>query len=361
GTGKIHNGTVSRGDDVALLKRDGTSIDYRIVKIFSFEGLGKVEVQEAHAGDIVSLAGMEKIDVGETVADRENPIPLPLINIDEPTMAMTFIANDSPFLGKEGKYVTSTNLWERLFKEKESNVSIIIEKTELAEAFTVKARGELQLAILIENMRREGYEFQVSRPKVIFRELNGQKTEPVELAVIDVAEEYAGTVIEKLGIRKGEMVNMVQGTDGYTRLEFTVPSRGLIGFRNEFLTDTRGTGTLNHSFYEYEFYKGDIPSRPCGVMVQQEKGVATGYALDALQDRGELFVKPGTGVYGGMIVGAHNRITDLDVNICRTKKLTNVRASGSDTAIKLTPVTAFPGFSSVGRPLKLGKEIFFCP
>ena len=341
GTGKIYNGKVSRGDEVVLLKRDGERLLYRIAKIFSFEGLKKIEVKEAGAGDIVSLAGMEKIDVGETVADRNNPDPLPLIDIDEPTLAMTFLANNSPFLGKEGEFVTSTTVWERLLKEKESNVSIIIEKAEGSEAFTVKGRGELQLAILIENMRREGYEFQVSRPEVIYRELNGQKTEPVELAVIDVDDEYVGVAIEKLGIRKGEMLNMIQGSDGYTRLEFKVPSRGLIGFRNEFLTDTRGTGILNHSFYEYEYFKGEIPARSRGVLVQQEKGVSTPYALDSLQDRGELFIKPGTDVYCGMIVGAYNRENDLDVNVCKSKKMTNIRASGSDEAVKLAPSRDF--------------------
>jgi len=336
GTGKIHNGTVAIGDDVMLLKRNGDRIPYRIAKVFSYEGLKKVETQRALAGDIVSLAGMELIDVGETVADREKPEPLPLISIDEPTLSMTFMSNNSPFLGKEGSHVTSTKLWERLERETQTNISLVIEKTEMAEAFSVKGRGELQLAILIENMRREGFEFQVSRPEVIFRELNGKRTEPVELAMIDVADEYVGVVIEKLGIRKGEMINMVPGTDGYTRLEFKVPARGLIGFRNEFLTETRGTGILNHSFYEYEYHKGDIPSRNRGVLVQMESGTSVAYALNTLQDRGELFIGPGVHVYEGMIVGENNREGDMLVNVCRTKKLSNVRASGSDDAVRLT-------------------------
>ncbi|MFW5860767.1 MAG: translational GTPase TypA [Spirochaetota bacterium] len=336
GTGKIHNGTVAIGDDVMLLKRNGERVPYRIAKVFTYEGLKKVETQRALAGDIVSLAGMELIDVGETVADREKPEPLPLISIDEPTLSMTFMSNNSPFLGKEGSHVTSTKLWERLERETQTNISLVIEKTEMAEAFSVKGRGELQLAILIENMRREGFEFQVSRPEVIFRELNGKRTEPVELAMIDVADEYVGVVIEKLGIRKGEMINMIPGTDGYTRLEFKVPARGLIGFRNEFLTETRGTGILNHSFYEYEYHKGEIPSRNRGVLVQMETGTSVAYALNTLQERGELFIGPGVHVYEGMIVGENNREGDMLVNVCRTKKLSNVRASGSDDAVRLT-------------------------
>jgi len=300
GTGKIHNGEVNFGDEVILLKRDGEKVVSRISKIYVYEGLNKVEVKNAGAGDIVSLAGMEHIDIGETVADREFPEPLPLIDIDEPTLAMTFLPNDSPFLGKEGKFVSSRHIWERLEKELQTNVSLVIERSSTAESFTVKGRGELQLSILIENMRREGYEFQVSKPEVIFRELDGKKTEPIELAVIDVADEFVGVVIEKLGIRKGEMVDMVQGTDGYTRLEFKVPARGLIGFRNEFMTETRGTGVINHTFYEYEFHKGDVPTRQRGVLVAMENGKALGYALDGLQDRGMMFIKPQTEVYAGM-------------------------------------------------------------
>ncbi len=341
GTGKIHNGSVAAGDDIMLLKRDGSQAPYRISKVFTYQGLKKVETSRAFAGDIVSIAGVENIDVGETVADREHPEPLPLIAIDEPTLSMTFMSNNSPFLGKEGAHVTSTKLWERLQRETQTNISLVIEKTDMAEAFTVKGRGELQLAILIENMRREGFEFQVSRPEVIFRELNGKKTEPVELAIIDVADEFVGVVIEKLGIRKGEMINMIPGNDGFTRLEFKVPARGLIGFRNEFLTETRGTGILNHSFYEYEYYKGEIPSRNRGVLVQMEAGTSVAYALNTLQDRGELFIGPGVAVYEGMVVGEHNREGDLLVNVCRTKKLTNIRAAGSDDAVRLTPPKDF--------------------
>jgi len=341
GTGKISNGKVALGDEIVLLKRDGERLLYRITKIYSYQGLSKIEVKQAFAGDIVTLAGMEHIDVGETVADKENPVPLPLIEIDEPTLAMTFMVNDSPLAGTEGKYITSRNIWDRLQKELQTNVSLIVERTESAEAFIVKGRGELQLAILIENMRREGYELQVSKPEVIYRELDGHKTEPFELAVIDVADEFVGTVIERMGLRKGEMLNMVQGTDGYTRLEFKIPARGLIGFQNEFLTETRGTGIINHSFYEYEYYKGDIPGRNKGVLIALEAGKAFAYALDSFQARGKMFIDPGTTVYAGMIVGEHSKDTDLIINVCKNKKLTNVRASGSDDAIKLAPPIKF--------------------
>ncbi len=341
GKGKIFNGKVKIGDEVVLLKRGGERMLYRITKVFVYEGLAKTEVDEAYAGDIVSLAGVGNIDVGETVADRNHPEPLPLIRIDEPTIAMSFMVNNSPFSGREGQYVTSRNLWDRLYKEVQTNISIVLEKTESTDTFTVKGRGELQIAILIENMRREGYEFQVSKPKVIYRELNGKRTEPIEHAIIDVADDYAGVVIELFGKRKGEMINMVQGTDGYTRIEFKVPARGLMGFRNEFLTNTRGTGILNHSFYEYEFYKGDIEGRDRGVLIALEIGVSVAFPLNNLQDRGQLFIGPGVEVYGGMIVGSHNRGNDIVVNVCKGKKLTNMRASGADEAIKLTPPRIF--------------------
>lgn len=341
GTGKIYNGTVKQGDEVVLLKRDGERLLYRISKVFVYEGMKKTEVKEAGAGEIVTLAGMEMVDVGETVADRTNPVPLPVIDIDEPTLAMTFRVNDSPFAGKEGKWITSRNIWDRLQKELQTNVSIRVEQTETADAFVVKGRGELQLSILIENMRREGFELQVSKPEVIFKEIDGRKAEPIELVVIDVADDYVGVVIEKLGIRKGEMINMVQGTDGYTRLEFKVPSRGLVGFRNEFMTETRGTGILNHSFYEYEFYKGEMPGRTRGVLIALENGTSVAYGLDALQDRGTIFIDSGIEVYAGMIIGEHSRENDLVVNACKGKKLTNMRASGSDDAVRLIPPRKF--------------------
>ncbi|MCK4653928.1 MAG: translational GTPase TypA [Candidatus Cloacimonetes bacterium] len=341
GTGKITNGTVNQGEEVILLKRDGERLLYRITKIFQYEGLQKQEIKKAFAGDIVSLAGMERVDVGETAACKENPKPLPIIEIDAPTLSMTFRVNDSPFAGKEGKYVTSRNIWDRLQKELQTNVSIVVEPTENKDEFIVKGRGELQLSILIENMRREDFEFQVSKPKVIYRQLEGKRTEPIELAVIDVADEFVGTVIEMLGIRKGEMLNMTQGNDGYTRLEYKVPARGLIGFRNEFLTTTRGTGIINHSFYEYEYYKGDLDKKSRGVLIAMGNGTATGYSLFNFQARGILFIDPNVEVYAGMIVGEHTRENDLVLNVVKGKKLTNVRAAGSDDAIKLAPSRQF--------------------
>jgi len=335
GTGKIHNGQISSGDTVTLIKRSGEHVPFRISKLFSYEGMKRTEIKKAYAGDIISIAGIEGIDIGETVADKDIPSALPFIDIDEPTLAMTFMQNDSPFMGQEGKYVTSRHLWERLMREIQSNVSIRVERSETGDEFIVKGRGELQMSILIENMRREGYEFQVSKPEVIFKEVDGVKCEPIELAMIDVADDFVGVVIEKLGVRKGEMINMKQGGDGYTRLEFKVPSRGLIGFRNEFLTDTRGTGILNHIFYDYEPHRGFIPARNKGVLIAMEKGTSVAFALDNLQERGELFIGAGVDVYEGMIVGENSREGDLVVNVCKTKKLTNMRAAGSDDAVRL--------------------------
>ena len=341
GTGRIYNGKVEKNGDITLIKRDGEMVNAKVTRIYGYDGLKKVEMEEASAGDIVTVAGIEKIDIGETVADRNNPKPLPLIDIDEPTLAMTFVVNDSPFAGKDGKFVTSRNILERLQKEVNHNVSMRLEMTDSPDAFIVKGRGELQLSILLENMRREGYEVAVSKPEVIYKEKNGQKMEPIELAIIDVADEFVGVVIEKLGLRKGEMINMVQGTDGYTRLEFKVPSRGLIGFRNEFLTETRGTGILNHSFFEYEPFKGEVTGRRRGVLIAMESGTSLGYSLNNLQPRGILFIGPGVEVYEGMIVGEHSRENDLVVNVCKGKKLTNMRAAGSDDAVKLAPPKEF--------------------
>ena len=341
GTGRIYNGKLTRNQEITLIKRNGDLVNGKVSRIYGYEGLKKVEMEEAFAGDIITIAGIDKIDIGETVTDKENPKALPLIDIDEPTLAMTFMVNDSPFAGKDGKYVTSRNLLERLTKEVNHNVSMRLEMTDSPDAFIVKGRGELQLSILLENMRREGYEVAVSKPEVIYKEENGMKMEPVELAIIDVADEFVGVVIEKLGLRKGEMVNMVQGSDGYTRLEFKVPSRGLIGFSNEFLTETRGTGILNHSFFEYEPYKGDVTGRRRGVLIAMEAGTSIGYSLNNLQPRGILFIEPGVEVYEGMIVGEHSRENDLVVNVCKGKKLTNMRAAGSDDALKLAPPKVF--------------------
>ncbi len=333
--GLLCNGTVKKNQDVILIKRDGSHVKGKVSIIYGYEGLKKVEVLEASAGDIISIAGLPTIDIGETIADINEPKALPLIDIDEPTLAMTFMVNDSPFVGKDGKFVTSRNIWDRLQKELQGNVSLRVEATDKADAFIVKGRGELQLSILLENMRREGFEIAVSRPRVIFKEIDGEKYEPIELAVIDVNEEFSGTVIEKLGKRKGELVAMHPGADGYTRLEFKIPARGLIGFRSEFMTDTKGSGILNHSFYDFEIYKGDIPARNKGVLISLETGKTIAYAMGGLQDRGILFLEPGVDVYAGMIVGEHNRENDLIVNVCKAKKLTNMRASGSDDAIKL--------------------------
>lgn len=335
GVGRIANGTIRRNQDIMLIKRDGKMVKGKVSVLYGYEGLKRVEIQEAFAGDIISVAGMENIDIGETMADINNPVALPVIDIDEPTLAMTFMVNDSPFAGKEGKFVTSRNIWDRLQKELQTNVSMRVEATETPDAFVVKGRGELQLSILLENMRREGFEIQVSKPRVLIKDIDGVKHEPIELAMVDVDEAFTGIVIEKMGIRKGEMVAMTPGNDGYTRLEFKVPARGLIGFRNEFLTDTKGSGILNHSFYDYEVYKGEIPTRPKGVLISLEMGKTIAYALGGLQDRGIMFLDPGVDVYEGMIVGEHNRENDLVVNVCKTKKLTNMRASGSDDAVKL--------------------------
>ena len=324
-----------------MIKRDGGLVNYKVTRIFGYEGLKKAEVETAVCGDIITIAGLDKIDIGETVAERENPKALPVIDIDEPTLAMTFSVNNSPFAGKDGKYVTSRNLVERLEKELQHNVSMRVEPTDSPDSYIVKGRGELQLSILLENMRREGYEVQVSKPEVIMRTVDGVKEEPIELAIIDVADEFVGVVIEKIGIRKGEMINMIQGTDGYTRLEFKVPARGLIGFRNEFLTETRGTGILNHSFYDYGEYKGELTTRRRGVLISMDAGTSVGYSLNNLQPRGILFIAPGVDVYEGMIVGEHSRENDLVVNVCKGKKLTNTRAAGSDDALKLAPPKEF--------------------
>ncbi len=335
-TGKIFNGHVDAGETVALIKRDGSVKRGRISKLLGYEGLKQVEVDEASAGDIVTIAGFDEVGIGETFAAADQPQALPYVSIDEPTLSMNFIVNSSPFAGREGKFVTSRNIRERLTKELRTNVSLRVEDTDNTDTFKVSGRGELHLSILIENMRREGFELAVSKPEVIFREIEGERCEPMEYLVIDVPEEYQGTVIEKLGTRKAEMVSM-QPMDGVTRLEFVVPARGLIGFRTEFLTDTRGTGVMTHTFHDYAPYKGPIPGRKNGVLIALEAGESVGYSLFGMQDRGILFIGPGVEVYEGMVIGQHAKENDLVVNVCKGKKLTNVRASGSDEAIRLTP------------------------
>jgi GTP-binding protein len=335
-TGKIFNGKISAGETVALVKRNGEIKRGRISKLLGYEGLQQTEISEAVTGDIVTVAGFDEVGIGETIADAENPTPLPYVSIDEPTISMNFIVNNAPFAGREGKLVTSRNIRERLDRELRTNVSLRIEDTDNPDTFLVSGRGELHLSILIETMRREGFEMAVSKPEVILRHIDGQKQEPIEYLVVDVPAEHQGTIIEKMGPRKGEMVAMHQLGE-VIRLEFLVPARGLIGLRGEVLTETRGTGILTHTFHGYAPYKGDIPGRKNGVLIAMEQGETTAYSLDTLQPRGVLFVAPGTEVYGGMIIGQHAKDNDLDVNPCRGKKLSNVRASGSDDAIKLTP------------------------
>lgn len=334
---RVFNGTLKTGDEVNISKRDGSLQKTRITKLFSFNGLKRVDIEQTEIGDIVAVAGVEGITIGETITGIENPAPLPLIIIDEPTIAMQFMVNNSPMAGREGQYVTSRNLRERLDKELLTNVSIRVEETDSPDSFKVLGRGELQLAILIEMMRREGFELMVGRPEIVTRVVEGKTMEPVEYLTIDIPENFVGTVIERLGPRKGEMAKMHNHGSGRVRLEFKVPSRGLIGLRSELLTETRGTIVMNSIFEGYMPYQGEIPQRPTGALISDRAGTTTAYALDGLQDRGILFVPAGVEVYEGMIVGEHSRDNDLDVNVVREKKLTNMRASSADDAIRLTP------------------------
>ncbi len=336
GIGRIERGTIRLGSPMKIIHRDGVVDDARVTKIYTFEGLKRIETQEAHAGDVIALAGMEDVDIGETIADAADPTPLPFVTIEEPTLSMNFIVNNSPFAGLEGKYVTTRNLGERLARELRSNVSLRVELTDSPDVFKVSGRGELHLGILIETMRREGYEFQVSAPTVIFKTIDDVLCEPMEHVIIDLPDEHAGIIIQNLGSRKGIMKNMLQ-TQGNTRLEFVVPARGLLGFRSEFMTDTKGTGILHHNFHGYEPYKGDLSTRHKGAVVQLEDGTATGYAMFKLQERITFFIEPQTKVYRGMVVGENARDEDIIVNVCKTKQLTNMRASGADEAIRLEP------------------------
>lgn len=337
GIGKIERGSISKNQQVTVIGRDGSKKNIRVSNLYVYNGLKREEVEKAQLGDIVAVAGIADINIGETIADTSCPEALPFVDIDEPTLSMYFMVNNSPLAGQEGDYVTSRQVRDRLFKELETNVSLKIEETDSADSFKVSGRGELHLSILIETMRREGYEFQVSKPSVIFHEENGVKLEPIEYLTIDVPEEFMGVVMEKLGPRKAEMVNMTSAVNGYTRLEFTIPARGLIGFRNEFMTDTKGNGIMNHIFHSYEPYKGDIPERTRGSIVVFEAGEAVTYGLFNAQERGRLFITPGTKVYEGMIAGESSRAEDIDVNVCKKKQLTNTRSSGADEALKLVP------------------------
>ncbi|WDL97346.1 translational GTPase TypA [Alicyclobacillus sp. ALC3] len=336
GIGRIVRGQISLGDTVAILDRDGGVRKSRITKLYTFEGLRRVETELAEAGDIVALAGLGDITVGDTVADATNPEALDVLTIDEPTLQMSFLVNNSPLAGREGTYVTSRKLRERLYAEMESDVSLRVEDTEDADTFLVSSRGELHLSILIERMRREGYEMQVSKPHVILKEVDGKRMEPIERLMADVPNDAVGAVIEALGVRRGEMQDMTPSTLGdTTRLEFSVPARGLIGFRNEFLTMTRGYGTMHQSFAGYEPWKGEVQTRRQGVLVASESGVATTYSLQSLEDRGVFFITPGTVVYEGMIVGEHARENDLTINIVKQKHMTNVRSATKDETTRL--------------------------
>jgi GTP-binding protein len=333
--GRIFRGTVKAGDWIARIRHDGTIEKAKIAKLFIFEGLKRVETPEASAGEIIQLAGLEDVHIGETLADVNNPDPLPIINVDEPTISMNFMVNDSPFAGKEGKFVTSRHLRERLIRELRKNISIRVEDVS-PDTFKVAARGELQLAILIETMRREGFEFAVSKPEVIMQVVDGDTMEPIEQVVVDVPEDYVGSVIEALGMRKGQMVNMAT-LNGQSHIEYHVPSRGMIGFRGEFLTMTRGTGVLNQVFYDYETYKGAIAGRSRGALISLEDGDTTAYSMENLRERSTFFIAAGVKVYKGMIVGENAREEDMVVNVTKKKHLTNMRASGSDGAVQLDP------------------------
>ncbi len=336
GIARIFNGKISKNQNVALLKADGTQINGRISKLIGFLGLDRMEINEANKGDIVAIAGFEALDVGDTISDPNNPAPLSPLHIEEPTLSVIFSVNDGPLAGTEGKFVTSNKIDERLANEMKTNIAMKYENIGEGK-FKVSGRGELQITILAENMRREGFEFCLGRPEVIVKEINGVKCEPFEFLVIDAPDDCTGTVIEKLGKRKAEMKSMSPTGDGQTRMEFEIPARGLIGFRSQFLTDTRGEGVMNHSFLEFRPFGGNVEKRQNGALVSMENGVALGYSLWNLQDRGVLFIAPQAKVYIGMIIGEHSRPNDLDVNPIKGKNLTNVRASGSDDAIKLVP------------------------
>ena len=339
GVGKVERGSIKTNQEAIMVNEQNPELHkkVKITKLYEFEGLNRMEVDQAEVGSIVAIAGIEGIHIGDTVCNAEHPEALPFVKISQPTIAMTFSVNDSPFAGQEGKFVTSRQLRDRLFRELQTDVSIKIEETDSPDAFKVSGRGELHLSILIETMRREGYEFQVSKPEVLFEIIDGKKNEPMEIVTIDVPEEFMGTVIEKLGKRKAELINMTQSKGGYSRLEFSIPARGLIGYASEFMTDTKGNGILNTIFDGYAPYKGEIPTRSQGSLIAYETGESIAYGLFNAQERGTLFIGAGVKVYEGMIVGENARLGDIEVNVCKRKQLTNVRASGSDDALKLSP------------------------
>lgn len=334
--GRVTRGTLRASQQIAVCKRDGSVKPSKITKLLNFEGIRQVEIDEAQCGDIVAVSGMPDITIGETIADPANPSPLPLLEIDEPTLSMDFLVNNSPFAGREGKFVTTRHVRERLEKELQTNVGLKVEPIPGSDGYKVSGRGELHLSILLENMRRENYEVQVSQPEVIYKTINHEKMEPVEQLVINVPDEYTGIIIEKLGARKAEMQNM-KSENGSTVMEFTIPTRGLLGFRSEFIMDTRGKGIMYHNFYRYERFKGELTRRQNGVIISESAGVSVAYALWNLQERGQLFIGPGTAVYEGMIIGENARREDMEVNPCKEKKLSNMRTTASDAAIRLVP------------------------
>ena len=335
--GRVERGSMKVGMPVSICGREDKISQGKIAKVYTHMGLNKVEVEEGKAGDIIEIAGIPEINIGDTICDFNNPEKIPFVDIDEPTVSMTFSVNNGPFAGKEGQFITSRHIRDRLFKELERNVSLRVKETDSADSFEVSGRGELHLSVLIETMRREGFELLVSRPKVIFKEINEEKCEPIEDLVVNVPDDCVGNVIEKLGRRKAEMTNMEPAEEGHTKIEFKIPSRGLIGYRTEFLTDTKGEGTMNHIFNGYEPYKGEIQARVRGTIVAFEAGKSVTYGLYNAQDKGDLFIGPGVDVYEGMIVGLNSRGEDLSINVCKEKHLTNTRASGSDEALRLVP------------------------
>ena len=335
--GRVERGIIKVGMPVSICGKEDKISQGRIAKVYTHVGLNKVEVEEGKAGDIIELAGIPDINIGDTICDYDHPEKIPFVDIDEPTVSMTFSVNNGPFAGKEGQFITSRHIRDRLFKELDRNVSLRVKETDSPDSFEVSGRGELHLSVLIETMRREGFELLVSRPKVIFKEIDGVKCEPIELLVVNVPDDCVGNVIEKLGRRKAEMVNMEPAEAGHTKIEFKIPARGLIGYRTEFLTDTKGEGTMNHIFDSYEPFKGEIQARVRGTIVAFENGKSVTYGLYNAQDKGELFIGPGVDVYEGMIVGLNSRGEDLSINVCKEKHLTNTRASGSDDALRLVP------------------------
>ena len=337
GVGRIERGVIKSGEQVILCQTDGGQRRVKVSRLYQFTGLGRTETDLAKQGDIVAVSGIDGLNIGETICDVDHPDPLPFVKIDEPTLSMNFIVNDSPFAGKEGKFVTSRNIRSRLFKEVETNVSMRVEETDSTDTFKVSGRGELHLSILIETMRRQGYEFQVSRPEVIYKTIDGVLNEPMELLIVEVPTDYVGPVMEKIGSRKGELENMGTRDGGTSHLEFKIPARGLIGYRSEFLTDTNGYGIMNNLFAGYEPFKGEIKTRERGSIVVHEGGVSTGYGLFNTQERGRLFIGPGVEVYEGMIVGECSKNEDVVCNVCKKKQMTNTRAAGSDEALRLVP------------------------